>query len=182
MLPDFIDGFSFGIILTVFLIFFLNWLDQKLMTGGHKLPTELTIALPFRVFAFFAIIVCGVGGSILFSTHGDYAGSEKYLVIGLSTFMMVTAVYFLCVVFLIKAELDGSEISIKTLFGKSTVNLENLKHAKCRTDLMVFDLADDKNRVRFCNYIECRRALIEHIIQSAPSDTTGDLTKFLAKY
>ena len=108
----------------------------------------------------------------MFSTHGDYAGSEKYLVIGLSTFMMVTAVYFLCVVFPIKAELDGSEISIKTLFGKSTVNLENLKHAKVPHRFDGFRPMTTKTAYDLQLALS-RRALIEHIIQSAPSDTTG---------
>ena len=176
--PEFIEGGVVAVICVISVLFYLNFVDDRLMECDRPLGNKLTITPNFRFFIAICS-ACSVVTSIAILKMG-FAGttSELLFALGLSLIVNLIVCCFAIPVFLTSIHVSGDTVTTRSPLGQKQVNLGNLRSIAIK-DRIQLELSDQEGTVRFCHYVQSKRALLEHIVEHAPANTTQELRKAL---
>jgi hypothetical protein len=180
-IPEFVEGGVVAAISVVLVLLYLRSLNIRLMENNQDLGTELTITSNFRVF-----VAVGIASSCITSVailKMGFAGTTSELLFAITLALLVTlfVVFLATAAFLTSIHINGDMVITHSPLGRKQVHLGSLTSIRIN-DRFQFELSDANGTIRFCHYVDGKRALIEHIIKSAPSNTTWELRELLREY
>jgi hypothetical protein len=172
--PEFLQGSIVGALSIALVLLYLRYVDTRLMACQCPVPPTLTITHYFRAFVAL-LVACSVIISPTLLKMG-LAGSPSELLFAMLMALLsnIIAGYLAVQAFLTRVEIHGTTITTHSPLGKKTINLNNLTRVSINGRFQ-FELSDSDHTIRFCHYVNSKPALIEHMIQHAPYESTRGL-------
>jgi hypothetical protein len=176
--PEFLEGGVIGTLSFVFVLIYLRYVDSRLMTCKCPVPTILSITHYIRAFVAL-LVACSVITTPNIFNMG-LAGSPSELLFAMLVALLINIIvgYLAVQVFLTRIEVHGSTITTRSPLGQKKINLNKLTRVRINSRFQ-FELSDSDHTIRFCHFVNSKPALIEHIIQHAPYESTRGLREAL---
>ncbi len=177
---EFLEGGLVGLSSVASVMFYLRYVDSRLMVCQRPLSAKLTLTKYFRGLAAGLIAAGLVTTPVILKLGLAGTTSELIFALLMTSLVLLTVGYMLLQFFLTRVYIAGDTVTICSPLGQAKVNLGNLMTVKLNSRFQL-ELADTNGTVRFCHFVEGKRALIEHIIERAPSSAIPELQQYLLK-
>jgi hypothetical protein len=176
----FLDGALALAVMMVSVLLYMRSIDSNLMRREIPLDSELTVCLRFRMFIALGVICALVTTAAILKMGLEGSSSELVFAMVIVLCACSVASFLVLKVFLTSTYIEGDTVVTNSPLGRKEIHLSSLLSININ-DCFQFELEDSNNTVRFCHFVESKRALIEHIIAHAPGSATKELRAILER-
>lgn len=180
MALELIQGGVTAVTIMTLVTLFLRFVDAKIMSPKYPLSSELIVNPYFRIFAIACIAGSLFGLPAILKIGVSGTQSELLFALVLCLLAISLAGFLSVQVFLTSVHVDNGKLTTRSPLGEKEVDLGTLRSVIIN-ERFQFELSDTEETIRFCHYIEDKRALIEHIVAHAPEHATRELRKLLQR-